>query len=89
MIDITNHPLAPFFANMAREYDKGLAKYGPWSEIPDHKQASAVKDEFCEWTAAYYNFDVHGEHGELAELPQLANVAGKRWLELRNRGESA
>lgn len=85
MIDLNEHPLAQFFRLVAVEYARGLAKYGPWSEIEDTEQAGAIRGEFCEWTAAYYGYDILGDHGELAELPQLANVAGRRWMELTRR----
>lgn len=79
MPDITNHPLTGFFQEVAKEYNRGRAKHGRWSALTEQEQADAVRGEYEEWDAAREANDVTGPHGELAELPQLANVAGRRW----------
>jgi hypothetical protein len=84
-MDINNHPLTDFFKEVAKEYERGMAKYGRWSDIPEEKQIDAVEGEFNEWFEAYLKQDATGPHGELAELPQLANVAGRRWRIMRKR----
>lgn len=83
-LSLDDHPLAPFFQKVAEEYERGLAKYGPWENIPIQDQVEAVFLEFEEWCRAMANRDIHGEHGQLAELTHLANVAGRRWTFLRS-----
>ena len=81
--DITNHQLTAFFNEVAKEYDAGQKKYGEWREQNDEWQINALRSEIYELEAAILKRD-NGKR-ELQELPQLANVAGKRWIELRRK----
>jgi hypothetical protein len=81
-IDLTQHPLAPFFKEMIIEYERGKAKYGEWNNKDHNWQKNAVKSECLEWEATSIK-TVGGEEREMQELTHLANVAGKRWSELK------
>lgn len=83
MQGIATHPLSEFFRAIIREYDRGLKKYGPWEEISSLDQAEAIRSEYNEWIAAYLTADIHGEHGEIAELTHLVNCCIKRWEYLK------
>lgn len=93
-LDLNSHPLAPFFREVTSEYQRSLdiraaaeakgekSTHGDWSDVCTDHQHKAVIDEMDEYRMAIINDDVDGPHGEIAELPQMANVAGKRWMEL-------
>lgn len=80
-----DHPLWPVFQRVAAAYWEGKRKHGDWSILPDDIQSSAVRNEFNEWRNAYYGCDIFGPHGEIEELIDLINVAGKRCEQLLNR----
>lgn len=56
--------------------------HGPWADMPDVKQFEAIHGEFIEWLDAYLADDIHGDHGEIAELIQVANVCIRRVMAL-------
>lgn len=81
---ITRHPLSVFFEEVQKEYAASLQVYPEWSTKEEAWQIGAVKGECLEWEAGALKSQTTGKHErELGELPQLANVAGKRWLEIR------
>lgn len=61
---------------------KSLAKHPTWDELSDADQRTAITGEYNEWLDAYYRCDVHGEHGEIAELLDLIVTAVRRIMEL-------
>ena len=77
-----DHPLWPVFKLVAEEYWFSMHKHGPWQDMEDAHQATAIRNEFTEWHNAWFASDVFGDHGELAELIDLINVAAKRHVEL-------
>lgn len=79
-IDLNEHPLTPFFQEVVREYEAGLAKYGSWHGRSRKWQKKAVKSEIHEVKAAMLKDD--GNARLKVELPQLANVCGKMWVEI-------
>ena len=83
-VDLNQHPLAPFFLEVVKEYERGLGKYGDWSAKDNDWQTKAVKSECLEWEAANLK-TVDGTKREMQELTHLGNVAGKRWNELNRR----
>jgi hypothetical protein len=81
MRDLSEHPLYPFFCAVADDYHSSIEKYGPWPNDKDY-QTRAVKSECLEWEAANLATGKH-QHREQEELIDMANVAGKRWLALK------
>jgi hypothetical protein len=80
-IVILTHPLRPFFEAVIAEYERGILDYGPWSELSDEQQVAAVRSECFEWMAAELKTRNRTQR-EQQELTHLANVAGKRWVEI-------
>lgn len=78
----SDHPLFPFFQEVIKEYARGKGKYGNWSEHDKQWQTDAVKSEVYEWKSANLK-TVGGEQRESEELVHLANVSGKRWIEIQ------
>ena len=81
MVDLNNHPLSGFFLEVVREYEVSARKYSPWENENCQWQMDAVKSEMLEVEAAMLKDD--GGAKELIELPQLANVCGKRYMQIR------
>lgn len=84
MIDVLDHPLTSFFCAVIAEYERGLNKYGDWSNLDDEIQRNAVKSECLEWEAASLK-TVDGARREIEELTHLANTCGKRFNELTKK----
>jgi len=83
--NLHGHPLTPFFAAVADEYDRGLAKYGEWSKtLSNEEQLAALKSECLEWEAASLK-TIGGRERESQELTHLSNCCGKRWIELMRK----
>jgi hypothetical protein len=94
MIDLNQHPLSTYFQAVAKEYDRSIimdnariGKHRPWQQMTDAEQREAIMDEWVEWDDASVEGDIHGEYGELSEIPQAANCFGKRWMILKQEGE--
>jgi hypothetical protein len=83
-VDLSKHPLFPFFIEMVKEYERGAGKYGSWENKSVQWQKDAIKSECLEWEAASLK-TVDGTNREMQELTHLANVSGKRWVELKKR----
>lgn len=64
------------------ENARSKEKHGPWADMPEEKQFDAICDEVIEWVFAYCANNVHGDHGEIAELIQVANVCIRRVMAL-------
>ena len=70
--------LSEIFDKVKMENAASKLKYGLWSSIPEPEQKEAIEGEMYEWQVAYFSSDVHGEHGEVAELIDLINTACRR-----------
>ena len=64
------------------ENARSKEKHGMWRDTPSLDQRDAIIGEFFEWRDAYMVGDIDGEHGEKAELIQLANVCIRRIMAL-------
>lgn len=64
------------------ENARSKEKHGMWRDTSPLVQRSVIDSEFCEWWDACMAGDVDGEHGEKAELIQLANVCIRRIMAL-------
>ena len=85
MSDLNTHPLSEFFRLVAAEFDDSVKVYGAWAGKSSEWQFNAVKGECLEWEAANMKSRTTGKYDrELGELPQMANVAGKRWLRIKS-----
>jgi hypothetical protein len=61
------------------EHARSMAKHGKWKgNLDDQEQSEAIRLEFIEWYKSYVLSDIHGEHGEIAELIHLRNVCARR-----------
>jgi hypothetical protein len=68
---------------LREENAASIKKHGLWTGNFDNSdQASAIRAEFTEWYSAYCSSDTDGEHGEIAELLDLANVCIRRIMYL-------
>jgi hypothetical protein len=68
---------------LREENAASVKKHGLWTgNYCDRDQADAIRDEFAEWFGAYCTSDTDGEHGEIAELLDLANVCIRRIMYL-------
>ena len=77
--------LEEIFQKVKGENARSKEKYGLWKDRPEGITVGwdAIHDEFDEWRIAYFNGDVHGEHGEIAELLQIMNVCARRIMFLQ------
>ena len=67
------------FQKVESENARSKAKYGPWpGNFSSQEQGEAIRREFAEWYKAFIEGDIGGEHGELAELTHVINVAVRR-----------
>lgn len=74
--------LHQIFEQVKTEHARSLAKHGKWVGLRATDQGRAIQSEFEEWLDAFYRGDVSGDHGEVAELVQLMNVAARRIMYL-------
>lgn len=73
--------LAEIFKELEAENAASILKHGLWRDnYTDSEQKDAIEGEFCEWYTAHLDGNIHGEHGELAELLDLANVCIRRYM---------
>jgi len=70
------------FEKIKLENARSKEKHGMWRDTPRLDQGNAIYGEFIEWWRAYVAGDIDGEHGEKAELIQLANVCIRRIMAL-------
>lgn len=70
------------FEKLNAVYIESIVKHGPWCNVPDIDQNKAIKEEYLEWLGAHADCDIHGKHGEIAELYHLANCCLKRIMAL-------
>ena len=73
---------AEIYEKVKTEHARSLALHGSWSGMSAKDQAEAIAEEFGEWVDAHVSGNVDGEHGEIAELIQLANVCFRRIMVL-------
>lgn len=62
------------------ENARSKEKHGPWSNLSETAQFGAIYEEIQEWLKAFMESNVDGEHGEIAELLQVANVCIRRMM---------
>lgn len=62
------------------ENARSKEKHGLWAEHTESAQFGAIYGEFQEWLKAFMESNVDGEHGEIAELLQVANVCIRRMM---------
>jgi hypothetical protein len=67
---------------LRREFQHSIGKHGDWSGYTEAEIHKAVTGEYREFTDAVIRSDIHGDHGQRAELLQLAVVAIKGFIML-------
>ena len=65
---------------------KSAIKYPTWDEMEYYEQHMVIQDEYAEVEEAYLAGDIHGEHGQIAELLDLIVVCVRRIMELSKGG---
>ena len=65
------------------ENARSIDKHGDWSGLSPYAMQKKVQDELNELTDALINDDLTGPHGMIAESLQLANVAMKMHVRLK------
>lgn len=73
--------------DLMEEMDRAELKHGDWSSYSPFDIQIAVTSEFHEYGLAVLGDDLHGRHGQRAELLQLACVAIKGYIRLGNPTE--
>jgi len=77
--------LQEIFETVKSENARSKEKYGLWKDRPEGKDVGfeAISSEVDEWMSAFCKGDIHGPHGELAELYQIMNVCARRIMFLQ------
>ena len=70
--------LAEILEKVKTEHSAAFLKHGPWRELPDDEQQTAIMSEVLEALNAKDSGDIHGEHGEIREWIQVMTVAARR-----------
>jgi hypothetical protein len=66
--------------DLCEEFARSVQCHGMWDNYTADDVFRAVSGEFREYAQAYGRQDRHGDHGELAELLQVACVALKGFI---------
>lgn len=62
-------------ADLIKGIEDSVIIHGDWQEYTETDVYIAVAGEFSEYFQAFTSFEVHGEHGQIDELRDLAIVA--------------
>jgi hypothetical protein len=73
---------------LTEEFARSVQCHGMWDEYSHVDIYRAVSGEFREYANAFMSSDVTGEHGQAAELLQVACVALKGHILLRQGGKN-
>ena len=74
--------LHEIYEKLKGEHARSLMKHGKWKDLDPDTQRIAIENEVDEFLRAFYREDVHGPHGQIAELIQVMNVAARRIMYL-------
>lgn len=75
-------PIADILSDIASGIEESVIIHGDWSDYQDNDIFAVILEEFAEYREAYLAGVVHGDHGQLDELRDLAIVAIKGIIQL-------